>query len=349
MNLDGKIILVTGGTGSFGKFFIRKILKEYNPRKVIVFSRDEFKQYEMEKSFNDERLRFFLGDIRDKDRLYRAFDGVDYVIHAAALKQVPLLEYNPIEAVKTNIIGAQNIIEAAIDRGVKKVVSLSTDKAVNPINLYGATKLCMEKLFVAANSYAGGKVTRFSIVRYGNVVGSRGSVIPFFKKLIEKGEKKLPITDEKMTRFWITLDDAVSLVMYALSESVGGEIFVPYIPSMRIVDLAKAMLPECEFEIIGIRPGEKINETLISEDESRHTVLVEDDKGNQYFVILPEFEFETRDINKWYKKGKKLPTGFVFRSDKNEKWLSVEEIREMIKSLEIAGEKDDSLRQTVSR
>jgi len=264
--LEGKVIMITGGTGSFGRVFIRRILEKHNPRKVIVFSRDEYKQYSMQQEFYKykEKLRFFLGDIRDKDRLYRAFEGVDYIVHAAALKHVPILEYNPIEAVKTNIMGAQNIIDAAIDRGVKKVIALSTDKAVNPINLYGATKLAMEKLLVAANSYAGAKDTCFSVVRYGNVVGSRGSVIPFFKKLVAEGCKELPITDERMTRFWITLDDAVDLVLFALKEAEGGEVFIPYIPSMRIVDLARAICADCKFKFIGIRPGEKLHETLIS-------------------------------------------------------------------------------------
>ncbi len=334
--LEGKTILITGGTGSFGKRFIRHLLEKYKPKKVIVFSRDEFKQFQMQKDFPHERfpqLRFFLGDIRDKDRLYRAFYGVDYVIHAAALKQVPILEYNPIEAVKTNIIGAQNIIEASLDCGVKKVVALSTDKAVNPVNLYGATKLAMEKLFVSANAYAGARETSFSVVRYGNVVGSRGSVIPFFKRLLKEGKRELPITDERMTRFWITFEDAINLVLFALENSTGGEVFVPYIPSMRIMDLAKAMCPECKLRFIGIRPGEKLHETLISEDEARHTIRIEVD-GKRYFVILPEFSFETKSKGRW-EEGKLLPEGFVYRSDKNDWILSPEEIRTMIENLDI--------------
>jgi UDP-N-acetylglucosamine 4,6-dehydratase len=332
---EGKTVLVTGGTGSFGRKFVKTILERYNPKKVIVFSRDEFKQYQMQKEFPREKypqLRFFLGDIRDKDRLYRAFEGVDYVIHAAALKHVPILEYNPSEAVKTNIYGVQNIIDAAIDQGIKKVIALSTDKAVNPINLYGATKLAMEKLLIAANAYTGSKETTFAVVRYGNVVGSRGSVIPYFKELVAKGEKVLPITDERMTRFWITLDEGVETVIFALKESVGGEIFVPYIPSMRIVDLAKAICPNCSYKIIGIRPGEKLHETLLSEEESYHAVKVKAPNGRTYFVVLPQFSFETKDLTKW-KKYEKLPEGFMFRSDKNDWWLTVEELRELIKDI----------------
>jgi len=332
---EGKTVLVTGGTGSFGKKFVRTLLTRFKPKKVIVFSRDEFKQYQMQKEFPKEKypnLRFFLGDIRDKERLYRAFEGVDYVIHAAALKHVPILEYNPSEAVKTNIYGAQNIINAAIDQGVKKVIALSTDKAVNPVNLYGATKLAMEKLFIAANAYTGSKETTFAVVRYGNVVGSRGSVIPFFKELVRRGEKVLPITDERMTRFWITLEEGVETVLFALKESVGGEIFVPYIPSMKVVDLAKAICPYCEHKIIGIRPGEKLHETLLSEEESMHSVKVKANNGRTYFVVLPQFEFETKDISKW-RKFERLPEGFIFRSDKNDWWLSVEELRELIKDI----------------
>ncbi len=335
--IDGKTFLVTGGTGSFGRLFVKTLLEKFNPKKVIVFSRDEYKQFLMQKEFPKEKypqLRFFLGDIRDKDRLYRAFEGVDYVVHAAALKHVPILEYNPSEAVKTNILGAQNIIDAAIDQGVKKVVALSTDKAVNPINLYGATKLAMEKLLVAANAYTGSKPTTFALVRYGNVVGSRGSVIPYFKSLIEKGEKTLPVTDPRMTRFWITLQQGVELVLYALKESVGGEIFVPYIPSMKILDLVKAICPDCGYKIIGIRPGEKLHETLISEEESMHTVRVRTPEGKTYFVILPQFSFETKDTSKW-SKYEKLPEGFIYRSDKNDWWLTVEELRELISKLEL--------------
>ena len=330
-----KVVLVTGGTGSFGRTFVRYILENAKPKKVIVFSRDEFKQYQMQKEFPREKypqLRFFLGDIRDRDRLYRAFEGVDYVIHAAALKHVPILEYNPSEAVKTNILGAQNIIEAAIDKGVKKVIALSTDKAVNPINLYGATKLAMEKLLIAANAYTGSKETTFAVVRYGNVVGSRGSVIPFFKELVSKGEKELPITDTRMTRFWITLQDGVRTVLFALRVSVGGEIFVPYIPSMRITDLARAICPDCRFRIIGIRPGEKLHETLLSEEESMHAVEVKTDEGRKYFVILPQFNFETKNLSKW-RNYPKTPEGFIFRSDKNDWWLSVDELKKLIEKI----------------
>ena len=329
---DGQVVLITGATGSFGKKFLKRLLTQYNPKKVILFSRDEYKQVLLQREFQNfaSKLRFFIGDIRDKDRLYRAFEGVDIVVHAAALKQVPLAEYNPFEAVKTNIIGAQNIIEAAIDKGVKKVVALSTDKAVNPINLYGGTKLVMEKLFIAGNAYVGGKDTIFTVVRYGNVVGSRGSVIPYFLKLAKEGVKEFPITDLRMTRFWITLDQAVDLVIKALQTAVGGEIFVPKIPSMRIVDLAKAIKPDCEFKIIGIRPGEKLHETLISEEEGRKTKILDENT----YVILPQFEWQAG----LYEKYEKLPSvgeGFIYRSDKNDWWLTTEELRELIKNLEI--------------
>lgn len=315
-------ILVTGGTGSFGKRFIATALKE-NVKKVIVFSRDELKQYEMAQEFTDQRVRFFIGDVRDKERLYRAFDGVDIVIHAAALKHVGACEYNPFEAVKTNINGAQNIIEAAIDRGVKKVVALSTDKAASPINLYGATKLASDKLFVAGNSYAGDKETRFSVVRYGNVVGSRGSVVPFFKKLKEDGATVIPVTDERMTRFWITLDQGVQFVIDSLERMKGGEIFIPKIPSMNILDLAKAIAPECTTEIVGIRPGEKLHEAMITEDDARHTLEYAD-----HFVIQPEFPWWS---NEHSNGGKSLEEGFTYVSNVNEKWLTIEELRELVK------------------
>ncbi len=329
--LDNQTILITGGTGSFGKKFVKRVLKNYNPKKIIIFSRDEYKQFLMQKMFEPyiEKLRFFIGDIRDKDRLYRAFDGVDIVIHAAALKQVPIAEYNPFEAVKTNVIGAQNIIDAAIDRNVKKVIALSTDKAVSPINLYGATKLVMEKLFIAGNAYTGEKGTIFSVVRYGNVVGSRGSVIPFFLKLAKEGVNEFPITDERMTRFWITLEQGVDLVLKALEIAVGGEVFVPRIPSMRIVDLAKAIKPDCKFKIIGIRPGEKIHESLISEEEGRKTKIL----NEKIFVIFPQFEWK-KNLHDKYKNLPSVPEGFVYRSDKNDWWLSVDELREMIKGVE---------------
>lgn len=314
--LTNQTILITGGTGSFGRKFVRRIL-EYNIKKVIVFSRDELKQYEMAQEFPDSRIRFFIGDVRDKDRLYRAFDGVDVVVHAAALKQVPACEYNPFEAVKTNIYGAQNIIEAAIDRSVKRVIALSTDKAAAPINLYGATKLASDKLFVAANSYVGDKHTRFAVVRYGNVVGSRGSVVPFFKKMAATG--KLPITDERMTRFWITLDQGVQFVIDCLDRMRGGEIFVPKIPSMKVVDLAKAIAPEAEIEIIGIRPGEKLHEAMITEDDARHTI-----EFDNYYVITPEFPWCPQE---YIKQGRTLPEGFKYTSDTNTEWLTVDELR----------------------
>ena len=322
---NDKVILITGGTGSFGKKCTEIILKNYKPKKFIIFSRDELKQWEMRQVFNEKDypcMRYFIGDIRNKDRLYRGFYGVDFVIHAAALKQVPALEYNPFEAVETNIIGAQNIIDAAIDRGVKKVIFVSTDKAVNPINLYGATKLCAEKLFVAGNSYAGGR-TKFSVVRYGNVVGSRGSVIPFFVKYKQNGS--LPITDVRMTRFWITLEQGVNFVLSCLEKMQGGEIFVPKIPSMKIMDLAKAICPECKLEITGIRPGEKINEVLISKDESRRAIDIDN-----FFIIQPNFPFW--NIKNW-EGGIPLPEDYEYRSDTNQKWLSIEELREMIKNI----------------
>lgn len=321
-NLTGKTILVTGGTGSFGKKFIKRIL-QYDVKKVIVFSRDELKQYEMAQEYTDPRMRFFIGDVRDKERLYRAFDGVDVVIHAAALKHVGACEYNPFEAVKTNIHGAQNIIEAAIDRGVERVIALSTDKAAAPVNLYGATKLASDKLFVAGNSYVGDKETKFAVVRYGNVVGSRGSVVPFFLKMKETGS--LPITDERMTRFWITLDQGVQFVIDNLERMKGGEIFVPKIPSMRVVDLAQAIAPECELDFVGIRPGEKLHEAMITEDDARRTLEYED-----YFIIQPEFPWwNDQEIN----GGKPLPDGFKYTSDTNDEWLTVEELRALVEDL----------------
>lgn len=320
MSLENKTVLITGGTGSFGQKFVRKAL-EQNVKKVIVFSRDELKQYEMAQEFTDARMRFFIGDVRDKDRLYRAFDGVDIVIHAAALKHVGACEYNPFEAVKTNIHGAQNIIEAAIDRNVKKVIALSTDKACSPINLYGATKLASDKLFVAANSYVGERETKFSVVRYGNVVGSRGSVVPFFKKMSETG--RIPVTDERMTRFWITLDQGVQFVIDNLQRMRGGEIFVPKIPSMKVIDLAKAIAPECEIDIVGIRPGEKLHEAMITEDDARHTREFE-----TYYVIQPEFPW----WSKYELEGKSLQDGFKYTSDSNTKWLTVEDLNKMVRS-----------------
>lgn len=321
-SLEGKTILVTGGTGSFGKNFIKKVLT-LKVKKVIVFSRDELKQFEMAQEFTDSRIRFFIGDVRDKDRLYRAFDGVDIVIHAAALKHVGACEYNPFEAVKTNIHGAQNIIEAAIDRGVEKVIALSTDKACSPVNLYGATKLASDKLFIAGNSYVGEKKTRFSVVRYGNVVGSRGSVVPFFKKIKETGT--LPITDERMTRFWITLDQGVRFVIDNLERMHGGEIFIPKIPSMKVTDLARAIAPECEIEIVGIRPGEKLHEAMITEDDARHTI-----EYDKYFVIQPEFPWWSR---KYAEGGRPLAENFHYVSNTNDDWLSIEQLKELVEKV----------------
>ncbi len=313
-------ILLTGGTGSFGKHFCHVMLKKYHPRVIRIYSRDELKQFEMRQKFGEKGLRYFIGDVRDVDRLRRAMNGVDIIIHAAALKQVPACEYNPIEAVKTNINGAQNVIDAAIDAGVKKVVALSTDKAVNPVNLYGATKLCAEKLFVQGNAYSGGREPRFSCVRYGNVIGSRGSVIPLFKEQKENG--KITITDQRMTRFWITLDQAVDLVVLALTHMQGGEIFVPRIPSMRIVDMAKAVAPNCAIEEIGIRPGEKLHEVLVTEEEGRNTVSY-----NGIYVVMPQFSWWKRDN---YRSGKKLPDGFYYCSKENDHWIGVEDLRNVV-------------------
>ena len=324
--LNDKIILVTGGTGSFGKKFIKTVFKLYRPRKLIVFSRDELKQFEMKSGeFADipgNKIRYFIGDIRDKERLYRAFDGVDIVIHAAALKQVLAAEYNPIEAIKTNIMGAMNIINAAIDCNVERVIALSTDKAVNPINLYGATKLCSDKLFVAANSYQGQHPTSFSVVRYGNVVGSRGSVIPLFLKMRETG--KISITDKRMTRFWITLEQGVQFVLDRMEMMHGGEIFIAKIPSMKIIDLAKAIAPDCEYKFIGIRPGEKLHETMIAEDDARQTIEYED-----YFIIEPLDDFGTEKSKK-QNGGRPCPDGFRYSSDSNTKWLNQDDLNEMI-------------------
>lgn len=326
--LNKKTILVTGGTGSFGQKFIGTVLAKYKPKKVIVFSRDEFKQFEMAKIFPTEKypIRYFLGDVRDRERLVRAFHGVDYVVHSAALKQVPALEYNPMEAVKTNIMGADNIINAAIECNVKKVIALSTDKAVNPVNLYGATKLAAEKTFVAANAFVGGRV-KFGVVRYGNVMGSRGSVIPFFLSLKERGIKEFPITDKRMTRFWMLLEQSVDLVLKALELSVGGEVFIPKIPSMNIIDLAKAIEPKCTFTYFGIRPGEKLHESLFSEDESRSTVL---HKG--LYVILPSFGLEDQ-IFAQYSKSPKVKEGMVFRSDTNDQWLTIKQLQERMRNI----------------
>lgn len=323
--LNGKNILITGGTGSFGKKCTEIILKKYNPRRLIIFSRDELKQFEMAQLFPEKEfpcIRYFLGDVRDKERLYRAFYGVDYVIHAAALKQIPSAEYNPFEVVKTNIIGAENIINVAIDQKVKKVITLSTDKAVNPINLYGATKLCSDKLFIAGNSYVGQDDTLFSVVRYGNVVGSRGSVIPFFISRKETGV--LPITDPRMTRFWITLEQGVNFVLNCLEQMVGGELFVPKIPSMNIMDLVKAIAPECKTEVIGIRPGEKLHEIMISKDDARLAIELDN-----YYIVKPDFNFFGRRFQD--NTGKPVPLEFEYSSDKNSWWLTMEELLDMIK------------------
>ena len=328
MLLDGKTILITGGTGSFGKCFTKYVLEHYNPKKIIIYSRDEFKQFNMANDFKkySEKLRFFIGDVRDKERMMRAFEGVDYVIHAAAMKQVPTCEYNPNEAIKTNIIGAQNIIEASLDRGIKKVVALSTDKAVNPVNLYGGTKLVSDKLFIAANAYAGSKDVSFSIVRYGNVAGSRGSVIPFFAKLIAAGETKMPITDYRMTRFWISLEQGVELVIKALEEAVGGETFISKIPSFKITDLAQAMLPGCEMPEVGIREGEKLHEIMVTVEDSMTTYEYE-----KHFIIYPQMVWS--DSKRIVPTGKKVEEGFSYSSGNNKEWLSVDQIKELLKTV----------------
>lgn len=323
--LSNATILVTGGTGSFGNTFLPMTLAKYNPKKIIVFSRDEMKQWDMAKRFEgDSRVRFFIGDVRDKDRLNRALDGVDYVVHAAATKIVPTAEYNPFECVKTNVLGAMNLIDACIDKGVKGVVALSTDKASSPINLYGATKLASDKLFVAGNSYSGGKSTRFSVVRYGNVMGSRGSVIPFFMSIKSKGV--LPITDERMTRFMISLEEGVELVWHAFDDMIGGEIYVKKIPSMKITDLARVVAPDAKQEVIGIRPGEKLHEQMISSEDAHYTY-----EYPEHFKILPT-------INGWatcekrIKTGKKVPEGFVYASDSNVEWMSQEHLQNWLRA-----------------
>jgi len=318
MNWHNTSILITGGTGSFGKKFIEIILREYNPKRVVIFSRDELKQHEMRISgFDHDSLRYFIGDVRDVDRLRRAMNGIDIVVHAAALKQVPACEYNPIEAIMTNIVGARNVIDAALDTGVKKVFALSTDKAVNPINLYGATKLCAEKLFVQANSYSGMQSCRFSCARYGNVVGSRGSVIPVF--LEQRRTGRVTVTDPRMTRFWLTLEQGVRFVIRCIEHMHGGEVFIPKIPSMNIMDLVQAIAPDCKVDYIGIRPGEKLHEVLLSEDESRHALELDD-----MYVIRPLYNWwETKN----WSEGKPVPEGFRYTSDTNTHWLSVDELR----------------------
>ena len=330
MNWNDKTVLVTGGTGSFGKKFIEIMLNEYHPAKIIVFSRDELKQHEMRiNGFDDPSLRYFIGDIRDLARLKRAFNGVNIVVHAAALKQVPACEYNPFEAIKTNILGSQNVIDAALDCGVEKVLAISTDKAVNPVNLYGVTKLGAEKLFIQSNSYAGGHSTRFSCTRYGNVVGSRGSVVPVF--LQQRHTGKITITDERMTRFWISLEQGVRFVIRCIEQMHGGEVFVPKIPSMSVKDLGTAIAPECEVVYSGIRPGEKLHEVLVSEDEARSTVELDD-----MYVVQPT---GTLWFGKeWEKVGKKLPEGFRYASNTNTDWLDLDGVKEMIRPIQEAYE-----------
>jgi UDP-N-acetylglucosamine 4,6-dehydratase/5-epimerase len=323
MNWSEQVVLVTGGTGSFGKKFVEIMLSQYRPQKLIIFSRDELKQHEMRAAGLDHpSLRYFLGDVRDQQRLERAFAGVTVVVHAAALKQVPACEYNPFEAIQTNINGGKNVIEAAINRGVRRIVALSTDKAVNPINLYGATKLCAEKMFVQANAYAGAQDTRFSCVRYGNVVGSRGSVVPIFMEQRKRG--RITLTDPRMTRFWITLDHGVRFVLRCLEQMHGGEIFVPKIPSMKLLDIAQAIAPDCQIDCVGIRPGEKLHEVLLSEDEARNAVETED-----MFVIQP--------AHSWWKKenwtnAQRLADGFRYSSDNNPQWLAHEDLGRLIES-----------------
>jgi UDP-N-acetylglucosamine 4,6-dehydratase (inverting) len=319
-----KVILITGGTGSFGKKFTEIVLKEHNPKTIRIFSRGELKQWKMREQFNNnEKLRFFIGDIRDKDRLYRAMNGVDIVIHAAALKQVPTCEYNPIEAVRTNIEGTANVIDAAIDTGVEKAMAISTDKAVHPVNLYGATKLVAEKLFIQANVYTGERKTKFSCVHYGNVVGSRGSIVPLF--LEQKKNGRITITDKRMTRFWITLEQGVHFVIDCIRKMKGGEIFIPKIPSMKVVDLADTIAPKAKKDLIGIRPGEKINETLLTEEESRHAK-----EFDSFFVIEPEYSFWNHNN---FEDGKPLPNNFRFTSDSNCFWLTKEELKRMIEEI----------------
>jgi UDP-N-acetylglucosamine 4,6-dehydratase len=317
MDWTQQAVLITGGTGSFGKKFAEVMLREYHPKKIIIFSRDELKQHEMRMAgLNHPSLRYFIGDVRDADRMHRALTGVDLVIHAAALKQVPACEYNPFEAIQTNIIGGRNVIDAAIDQKVRRILAISTDKAVNPINLYGATKLCAEKMFVQANAYAGAQETRFSCARYGNVVGSRGSVIPVFMEQRKRG--KITVTDPRMTRFWITLEQGVRFVIRCLEQMHGGEIFVPKIPSMKLVDLGRTIAPECEVDYVGIRPGEKLHEVLVSEDEARHTL-----ETDEMFVIQPDHSWWSRQN---WSNARPLPEGFRYASDTNSRWLTAEEL-----------------------
>lgn len=333
--LENKSILVTGGTGSFGKKFVERVLINYDIKKIIVYSRDEYKQDVLKKYLLNKypeqisKVRFFIGDVRDKDRVKRATKDVDYIVHAAAMKQVPSCEYNPFEAIKTNIYGAQNIIDAAIDNNVRKVIALSTDKAVNPINLYGGTKLVSDKLFISANAYSGQCRTRFSVVRYGNVAGSRGSIIPFFKNIIEQNEKEIPITDERMTRFFISLEEGVDLVLKALKESKGGETYISKIPSFNVTDIARAMLDNCEFKIIGIREGEKLHEVMITKDDSRNTY-----EYDKHYIIYPNFEWW--NFEKHFTPGGKLiEDGFEYNSGNNVDWLSIDQLREKLNDLNL--------------
>lgn len=329
---NNKNILITGGTGSFGKKYTKILLENYKPNKIIIYSRDELKQYEMAQEFDSSIMRYFIGDVRDEDRLNTAMNGVDFVIHAAAMKHVPIAEYNPMECIKTNIHGAQNVINASIKNRVEKVIALSTDKACNPVNLYGATKLASDKLFIAANNIVGLAPTRFSVVRYGNVVGSRGSVVPLFKKLIENGAKELPITDERMTRFWITLEDGVKFVLKNFERMQGGELFIPKIPSMKITDLAATLAPNLPTKIIGIRPGEKLHEIMISADDALHSLEFSD-----HYVIMPSIKFYDKQanfaINKLGEKGYSVSSEFEYRSDNNTQWLDEKSLKDMIERI----------------
>jgi UDP-N-acetylglucosamine 4,6-dehydratase (inverting) len=326
--IKDKSILVTGGTGSFGNHFVQYIAKHYDPKKIVIYSRDEYKQFHMRERLKEyeSKLRFFVGDVRDQDRLCRAFDGIDYCVHAAAMKQVPACEYNPNEAIKTNIHGAMNIVECALNMGVKRVVALSTDKAVNPVNLYGGTKLVSDKLFVAANAYTGNKDVHFSIVRYGNVAGSRGSVIPFFRQLIERGEDELPITDYNMTRFWISLKEGVSLVLKALTGSQGGETFIAKIPSFKVTDLVQALYPNGKMREIGIREGEKLHEVMITKEDAPYTY-----EYNKHYIIYPHMKWQ--DHTKIIPGGRLVEAGFEYNSGTNSEWLSVENLRELLKMI----------------
>ena len=323
---DNKSILITGGTGSFGKLYVKTLLERYNPKKIIIYSRDELKQFEMQQVFNEPCMRYFIGDVRDGNRLRRAMRGVDYVIHAAALKQVPAAEYNPMECIKTNIYGAENVIDAALDNDVEKVIALSTDKAASPVNLYGATKLASDKLFVAANNISGGHKTLFSVVRYGNVVGSRGSVVPFFQAQVDNGSDHLPITHPEMTRFWISLQDGVDFVLKNFQRMLGGETFIPKIPSIKITDLATSIAPDLKQKIIGIRPGEKLHEVMCPADDSYHTF-----EYNDHYVISPSISFSSRSndftVNALSEKGKPVEHGFEYNSKNNEHFLSLDEIK----------------------